>query len=218
MKFATFDKFFQGEFSVYQIRKLGLSQFQDNKLINDEYENYPGVRSKDIMEIDGEIVEYILSRIMDSIFQLCDIENILIKNKKKFKFISYYHLTTSIHELGLVHKDISQFSGVIYLNPTPEKNSGTKICIPKKEVVFEDSFLKSFKNVNTTQDKKIISSFCREKIKFNESNFEVDYVIPNEYNKCILYPAHYWHSPDRYFGQGLDDSRFCITFFLTFDD
>jgi hypothetical protein len=218
MKLAIFNEFFQENISVDEIRKLGLSQLENKNLVNDEVKNYPGVRSKDIVNIDDEIPKYIASKIGGAVSQLCDSENIKIKGA--YDLHSYYHLTTSIHELGLIHTDARQshFSGVIYLNPTPEKNSGTNIYIPKKEVVREISFLKNFENANTTQDEKIISSFCREKIKYNESNFEVDYVIPNEYNKCILYPAHYWHSPDRYFGQGLDDSRFCITFFLTFVD
>ena len=50
-----------------------------------------------------------------------------------------YHLTTSIHEQGLIHNDDPTWiAGVIYLNPNPPKNSGTKFYRIKKE--YEETF------------------------------------------------------------------------------
>lgn len=216
MKIAAFDNFFQGDFSVDQIREFGLSQFKDKNLINDDCNYYPGTRSEDISSINNEISKYIISKIEEPIIQLSLGDFIKVKNK--FTFNIRYHLTPEIHEFGLIHQDNFDFSGVIYLNPTPKKNSGTKICIPKKEIKRENSFYNLFLEANTTHNKEVISSFCKEKFKFNENNFEVDYVIENKYNKCVLYPSKYWHAPDRYFGQTLNDSRFCITFFVTFID
>lgn len=215
MKFAIFNDFFQDNLSVNMIRKLGLFQFYNQNIINDEYKNYPGVRSDDISNIDKKITDYIISKIGNTIFQLSEESRI----KRKFVLKTYYHITASIHQFGLIHRDSqSDFSGVIYLNPTPQEDSGTKFYVEKKPFIMESSFLNFFENANISQDKDLISSFCEEKSKFNNSNFEIDYAVENEYNKCILYPANYYHAPGKYFGQNLDDSRLCIVFFFYFED
>lgn len=211
------ENFFENKFSVEQVREFGLSQFIGKNLINDTCQNYPGVRSGSLHKIYPELYEYIFNKIaypITKLSKLCD-----IKIKENYNLSIQYHLTTSVHECGLIHSDNSHIAGVIYLNPNPPPNSGTKIYSPKKEFVkFTKKQNKNFNLASSTTDLKIISEFCKEKKEYNQKCFNLEYDIVNRYNSIVLYPGRYWHGPCEYFGKSLEDSRLSIVLFFTFSD
>jgi len=212
------ENFFENEFSVKQVREFGLSQFVGKNLINDGCPNYPGIRSDSLHKIYPELYEYIFKKISYPIIklsQICD-----IKIKENYNLAIQYHLTTSIHECGLIHRDKCNFAGVIYLNPNPPPNSGTKIYSPKKEFleVIKQTKHNNFHEASSTTNLKIISEFCKEKKEYNQKYFNVEYDVVNKYNSIVLYLGNYWHSPCEYFGKTLEDSRLCIVLFFNFVD
>lgn len=222
MNLILFDNFFEGQFSVDNVREFGLSQFVDKDLINDNFDNYPGIRSKSLCIINPKLYEYIKFKVIEPILNFSEHKE---NFKNKCELTIRYHLTTSIHECGLIHRDSVWnennsenlvFSGVIYLNPNPPKNSGTKLfrknCL-NKPTIPSSKFL-SF----ITKDKDIISSFNKEKIEYNTKYFDLKYEVPNVYNTAVIYPGYYYHAPDQYFGEGLEDSRLVIVFFVKFID
>lgn len=222
MNLVLFDNFFKGQYSVDSVREFGLSQFVDKDLINDNFDNYPGIRSILLHIINPKLHEYIKLKVIEPILSFSEYK----KNfKNKCELTIRYHLTTSIHECGVIHRDSVWnennsenlvFSGVIYLNPNPPKNSGTKLfrknCLNKPAIPSNKSL--SF----ITKDKNIISSFNKEKIEYNAKYFDLEYEVPNAYNSAVIYPGHYYHAPDQYFGEGLEDSRLVIVFFVKFID
>jgi hypothetical protein len=222
MNLVLFDNFFKDQYSVDSVREFGLSQFIDKDLINDDVENYPGIRSELLHIINPKLHEYIKFKVIEPILSFSEYKE---NFKDKCELTIRYHLTTSIHECGLIHRDSNwnennsenlTFSGVIYLNPNPPKNSGTKLfrknCLNKPGVPSSKFF--SF----TTKNKDIILSFNKEKIEYNTKYFDFEYEVQNGYNSAVIYPGHYYHAPDQYFGEGLEDSRLVIVFFVKFID
>jgi len=210
--------FFQNEFEVDKVREFGLSQFMDKNLINDSKPNYPGVRSDLLCEIHPELNEYILKKISYPIINLSEAFN--IKIKEKFSFKVNYHLTTSIHECGLIHRDNCTFAGVIYLTPNAPPNSGTKIYSPKEKFLelVKQYKHKNFAEASTTTNLKIISEFCKEKKEYNQKCFDIEYNVVNEYNSIVVYPANYWHGPGDYFGETLENARLSLVIFFDYVD
>lgn len=218
MDTILFNQFFDEKYSPDKIREYGLSEFKNKNLINDRHEFYPGIRSKPLHTINLKLFEYIENKIIKSILNFSKYKENL-QNKHTATQISY-HLTTSIHECGLIHKDSEWnqkiFAGVIYLNPNPPKNSGTKLF--RKNCFNEPKTPSLFHLASITKDKDIISSFNKEKIEYNTKYFDLEYEVPNVYNTAVIYPGHYYHAPDQYFGKGLEDSRLVIVFFVKFID
>jgi hypothetical protein len=218
MNLVLFDNFFEGQYSVDSVREFGLSQFIDKDLINDDVGNYPGIRSEDLHIINPKLYEYIELKIQDPILSFPEYKLIL---QTRYTLKIRYHLTSFIHECGLIHKDSNWdenksenlvFAGVIYLNPNPPKNSGTKLF--RKTCFNKPKTPSPFHLASITKDKDIISSFNKEKIEYNTKYFDFEYEVPNVYNSAVIYPGHYYHAPDQYFGEGLEDSRLVIVFFV----
>ncbi len=214
MDTILFNQFFDEKYFPNKVREYGLCQFRDKDLINDEFKIYPGIRSESLHIINPKLYEYIENKIIKSILSFT-------KYKENFqtKYIlteMKYHLTTSVHKCGLIHCDPFNFSGVIYLNPNPPKNSGTKLF--RKKYLNKLKVPSSFDLASTTKDKNIISSFNKKKIEYNTKYFDLEYEVPNVYNTAVIYPGHYYHAPDQYFGEGLEDSRLVIVFFVKFID
>lgn len=208
MQVILFNDFFQQEFTPDEVRSRGLNMFKNSNLITDGSVGYPGTRKS----VPSDIRKYIEEKISEPVSLLCEHEKIAVKKNATVQIM--YHLTTSIHQQGLIHTDDpSWIAGVIYLNPNPPKNSGTSIHKLKKEYVDTKPGVAGFRTVNTMDDEELIANFGLEKKYYNERYFEEEKNIENIYNSTIMYPGKYWHSPNKYFGETLEDSRFSIVFF-----
>ncbi len=218
MNIVLFDNFFEENFNPDQVRNFGLSQFVNKDLINDDVPYYPGIRTPPIHTFNPNLSDYIRVKILNPINSLC--QSSKIKQKEKYNLYMQYHLTTSVHQCGCIHRDKSDFAGVIYLNPNSPKNSGTNLYTLKENYSEKINFIKlnNFYTANRTKDKEIISSFCKEKNEYNQKYFDLEYTLAGKYNSAVLYPSNYWHSPGKYFGEGLEDSRLCIVLFFKYLD
>jgi hypothetical protein len=208
MQAISFNNFFEGKFTPNEVRDRGLSLFKDSNLITDRSNGYPGTRR----EVPFDIRKYIEEKISEPISILLGYEKIQIKPNARVGM--EYHLTTSIHQHGLVHTDNpSWIAGVIYLNPVSPKNSGTKFLKLKKEYQGTTPGVVNFREVNVTDDEKLIKLFGTQKEYYNKRYFQEEKYIENVYNSAILYPGKYYHCPGKYFGETLEDSRFVIVIF-----
>lgn len=107
MNLLTSNDFFQNEFNVDEVRDFGIFQFKNLNLINDDFDYYPGIRTAEIHTIHPQLFDYIHEKIMFSIKKLVELEK--IKTKKRYSLKMFYHLTTSIHKCGLIHRDSDSF-------------------------------------------------------------------------------------------------------------
>jgi len=222
MNIVLFDNFFEENFNPNQVRNFGLSQLVNKDLINDAIPCYPGIRTPPINIINPNLTEYIRAKILPPTIQLCESEK--IKPKEKYLLKMFYHLTSSVHCCGVIHQDTCDFASVIYLNPNPPKNSGTLLHVLKKNFSREQIMQEHKNTANyfvescTSKESEVIYLSKKKLIERDKKYFDLEYTIPNTYNSAVLYPAKYWHSPDQYFGEGLEDSRLSIAVFLTFID
>ena len=212
MQIICIDDFFKEEFDPSDVRNFGLSQFKNSNLVTDGSVGYPGTRRN--ISPDSTLHQYIKEKISEPVSILCEYEK--IKQKKVNCVQMQFHLTTSIHEQGLVHTDDPEWiAGVIYLNKKSPKNTGTKIYTKKKlyENVKNLTAPNHFRKAFSTGNEDLIKNFAISKKYYNERYYKEERNIQNVFNSAIIYPGKYNHSPDQYFGETLKNSRFVIVFF-----
>ena len=200
------DDFFEDPYSV---RNSGISHLIDfhgdsitgNKIINDHIDTHPGFRTKNFVDIDPDLDNYIGDKVSEIIGN-----NVFIG--------PIFYLTSSIHECGLIHNDPSQIAGVIYLNENPPENSGTVLYDLTQDHSLERSqyLTDGYKSASTTQDLSEIEKFNIFKKECNEIHYSADCVVQNKFNRLILYNGRRWHGAHNYFGSTIFDSRLVIAF------
>ncbi len=188
------DNFFE---NPHQIRQIALNILAEKHscILNDSTKNYPGIRG----EVPKDIGTYVF--------------NFLEKtyNKNIEKFSCKFHITSSIHRLGLVHRDTYSYAGLIYLNENPPKHSGTLLCNPITGENYPEE--KNFHVASTTHDIKIITEFADYKEQYNK-NFEIEVEFANKFNRFVLYNGNQHHAPHYYFGNNLFNSRLVLVFWF----
>ena len=160
-------------------------------ILNDNVNNYPGIRSY----LHEDVYEYICHRMSEHY---------------DFDVLSgTYHITSRVHGMGLIHTDGTKIAAVIYLNPNPPPNSGTILTSPEQSLEHGD-----FCTASTTKDVAYIEKFASYKQEYRNKH-TIYKSIDNVYNRCISYNGQKQaHAPDYYFGNNLYNSRLAITFWL----
>lgn len=200
---TVIDNFFTDPDSVREIALKRLEQYTE--LINDKGEFYPGIRVSLTDEVGLDLVDKITKHI----------------KRKPIAVEASFHLTSGIHDCGLIHQDIKRYAGVVYLNPEPPKDSGTLFYTLRDDVTEEDvndtnEFItKRFNEASTTLDINIIEAFIKIKNKYNDLLFNIEKSIENVYNRMIIYKGgSTYHCPDISFGESLEDSRLVVVFWF----
>ena len=171
--------------------------------------NYPGVRTKSLDEINPKLYEHIFQKIF-----------LLLHDQLPLRFES--NLKVGFHKIkpfvegdkwdkknrGWVHKDGCLFGGVIYLDKNPDKDAGTSIYK-----------LKYGYGIQTEQSRLVKEDyFAGKQIDDKEYNMSFDIVrnqyeetlrVPNLYNRLLLIPGDQAHGVTT-FG---DKERNTIVFF-----
>ncbi len=190
------DNFFE---DPYEVRQIGLNLLAEKHscILNDFGGNYPGIRCL--------CPNYIHEFILNFLKKTYDL-------KIKW-FICCFHLTSSIHKLGLIHTDDEQYSGLIYLNENPKEHSGTILCNPIADVNTVECNDPLYAG-SSTNDIKTIKEFIDYKEQFNK-NFQIELEIENKFNRFIFYEgASHYHAPYYYFGNNLFNSRLVLVFWF----
>lgn len=188
------DNFFK---DPHRVRGYAIQSLMDKHdcILNDSTNNYPGIRSEVPQSIADEIIFFI-----NKSFQ-----------KKPKDFNSNFHITSRIHEVGLIHNDIKTFAGLIYLSENPPPKSGTILCIPNDE----NKPPEGFHSASTTHNINVIERFADYKKEFNK-NFEIKVELENKFNRLVIYNGQQLHAPYHYFGNNLFNSRLVLVFWFQF--
>lgn len=195
------DNFFD---DPHEIRRVGLELVRNEHdcILNDHHSKYPGVRSK---VID---CQYVCKELFLNLQPLFNFDLDLSSHTS-------FHITSSVHELGLIHSDPWDIAGLIYLNENPEKDSGTVLCSPLDPTVkhpFTDN--KFLTEAVSTRDIDVIKKFAKYKKQYNKRNYKIDQVIENKFNRLVMYPGSRHHAPHHYFGNNLFNSRLVLVFWF----
>ncbi len=101
--------------------------------------------------------------------------------KGQYSIQSYFQICDPSDGSSWVHQDIGvDYASILYLSPNPPKSSGTLLYRPVST---------GYDPYNTTK----------------KSNFIVDEVIDNKYNRLAIYDAEEFHSSANYFGDKIKD-------------
>ena len=179
------DDFFEDPDSIVKIARECIYS-------EDNFHNYPGVRSKSLDEINPKLYVYILQKIF-----LLFHDKIPTNFKAEVKFQKIKPFVEGDKwdkkNTGWVHRDNSFFSGVIYLDKNPDKDAGTSIYksidgfpVHTKESSIAKELLHSGK---LTDD-----GYYYDAYDFIRNQYEETIRIPNLYNRLVLIPGHQSHT------------------------
>ena len=156
--------------------------------------NYPGVRTKSLDEINPKLYEHIFQKIF-----------LLLHDQLPLRFES--NLKVGFHKIkpfvegdkwdkknrGLVHKDGCLFGGVIYLDKNPDKDAGTSIYKSKDgfDVQTQENIdaKELFYSGQLIDDGHYYNAYDRVRNQYEET-----LKIPNVYNRLVLIPNDQPHA------------------------
>jgi len=99
-----------------------------------------------------------------------------------------------------VHRDMTDYSGIVYMTPNPPINSGT--------VLYKHKASGKQYAANKAEEAMLSND------SGNEDAWEIMDVIGNKYNRCILFDGRCSHKSNVYFGTNKENGRLFQTFFF----
>jgi len=152
---------------------------------------WPGKRSLLLHKINQSFFNTFCEKLF-SLFYDLDYNYVDYSVATNFQSISNYSENpNSKLNVGWIHQDIECiFSGVIYLNPNPQENTGTNIynIIDKNIPLNQSQKFKLYKG-----EEPVNESEYTQQILENNSNFEETISINNVYNRMILFEGGVHH-------------------------
>ena len=128
--------------------------------------------------------------------------------KKDNEFLNWIHHDCSGYlERTTKSVDGAAWAAVIYLQPKASIDTGTALFRNKKtQLITKSDDLKIDRNAG-----------FKGEWKSNHEDWELHTYVGNVYNRCVLYPADYWHAPlNASFGTTKDNGRLVqVGFFAT---
>ena len=154
--------------------------------------NYPGVRTKSLDEINPKLYEHIFQKIF-----------LLLHDQLPLRFdakIGFHKIKPFVEgdkwdkkNTGWVHRDNSFFSGVIYLDKNPDKDAGTSIYKSKDgfDVQTQENIdaKELFYSGQLIDDGHYYNAYDRVRNQYEET-----LKIPNVYNRLVLIPNDQPHA------------------------
>lgn len=176
----------------YEVRNFALKQ----KYTTDA--TYPGYRSLNVPEILKECI-------------LSEAKNILKDENIKIK--SAFQYVTKNFDEGLFHRDNSKYASILFMTPSPEKNSGLDICdqcdiiLTNKQADVKHNFYANTENLWNQY------KFFNLKKQIN-NQFNPIAKIPNKFNRIIYFNSSLYHRAQNFFGNSIGNSRLTIASFF----
>ena len=171
--------------------------------------NYPGVRTKSLDEINPKLYEHIFQKIFLLLHDQLPLRFDVKVGVQKIKpFVEGDKWDKK--NRGWVHKDGCLFGGVIYLDKNPDKDAGTSIYKSKDgfDVQTQENIdaKELFYSGQLIDDGHYYNAYDRVRNQYEET-----LKIPNVYNRLVLIPGDQWHCMTT---TG-DKERHTLTFFCS---
>ncbi len=147
---------------------------------------YPGVRTKNLGELDINFMSSLSKKILSIFYQ--DIPS-------RYYVEAYFDsIEKNKYEEGWVHRDPADISFIIYLNHQYFKNCGTSLYSLKNNHIgipnqrpFTSLKSEDFKN-------KTISTKGKEARQYINSQYIKELDIPSKFNRLLVFPSPHAHS------------------------
>ena len=179
---------------------LSLEYFPDSE------GRWPGLRTNQLSEINEPFFHLVCKKYFSQFYDLK-------KDQISWVVSMYFHIIDEKYDSGWVHTDeeISQITGLIYLTPKSNLNSGTSIYQEKKNIVTSDHY-----NGQRKVDFFLNKISNEESVKFRDahnSQYEETIRVSNIYNRLISFDSHLHHAAQDFFVKDTD-SRLTLVFFV----
>lgn len=171
---------------------------------------WPGERTKLLSEIDSSFFKIFCDKLF-SLFYNFENESLSWKVETSFqKVFKFSEDRNSSFNNGWIHKDECVFSGVIYLNSNPEKNTGTSIYKIKDSEIDDNNQNEKFIFYS---GKDISEEKYKKSINHNNNKFEETIRIENFYNRLVLFEGGQYHGVPSFYSNN-NDARLTQVFFV----
>ena len=165
---------------------------------------WPGERSDSLHLIDNDIFDLLTKKYFSLFF---DIEKIAWSIDARFQKVG------KEYGKGWAHTDVGPIiTGIIYLDPEPQPNSGT--------IILEKNSLRANGRINHRQEDKIKfyqgqtseqeAEIARQR---NNDSFSAGITVQSKYNRLLTFDSHLIHTADEFYGEDLSE-RLTLTFFV----
>jgi hypothetical protein len=174
----------------------------------DELGRWPGLRSKQISELDNLFFDSVVRKSLSLFFDLQQEIDISWVASMGFQIVH------KNYDSGWVHSDVSvsQITGIVYLNKDTNLAGGTSIMRKKENILSLDLSFNKFKEESYLK-KRTIQEVEEYREKHN-NQFEETINISNVYNRLVLFDSHLYHKAQSFFGED-DDARLTLVFFIS---
>ena len=224
---VTLDNFFD---NPDEIREVGLRSLATGKVFrsSDEEGQWPGQRSDHLWKIDEKLSQRMCEKILSCYFNL-DFEKIfwnsfetqfqliprLSKDKNNSKNKGWIH-TDGVDARKNHHPDQEeqpQLSGLIYLTPDIERDTGTSLFNMKKDKTLQDwdETIEIRKKIHLG-DPAVSDEEVKELWQKHRNCFIEKVRFENIYNRLIMYDTKEWHGPNSLYTP--KDNRLTLVFFI----
>ena len=172
-------------------------------------EMYAGKRSAELADINKDFFEVFCHRVLTILSADRDIE--IVKISARFQKIPRISTTHPELNQGWVHDDGENiFAGIIYLDPTPNPDSGTSLYSLNEGCDAVDPALSEIKRSlyrGSLEDEQV----AVDAIKKHNGKFTETARFNNVYNRLVAYDASVFHKANSYDN---DEDRLTLVFFL----
>lgn len=174
---------------------------------------WPGLRSDLISKLNPTLFETFNSKIF-SLFYDFDTSKLEWEVNTIFQKIkSFSNVKDNIKNNGWIHKDECLLSGVIYLNPNPQPNSGTSIYSLREGHV--DDCPQITKNLHYSNSSEFDELEYKKEKTYNNGKFIETIKIENVYNRMILFERGIFHGVPSYYCES-NEPRLTQVFFVEY--
>ena len=170
--------------------------------MNGEHTDWPGKRTKHVVELDETYANVVLSRIAMLAGNYFNVSDVSIR--------SYFQMSTAKDGDSWVHQDNNiNVAAVLYLTPNAPSNSGTTLydCNDEQKwtsYMSNQEGYNKLKTINSKEDRELY-----------ESLFTPRDIVGNVFNRLVMYKGTEFHKSNNYFGDSLENARLIQVFFIT---
>lgn len=183
---TVLDNFFD---NPYEVRKFALEQ----EYFTDPNHTYPGKRTRELHEINRPLFLHTIDRFNSLFYRSGEVQSWAARVQ--------FQLIDDSYNSGWVHRDNEMISGIIYLTPDADPNSGTTIYKPKftgaSELICPQKYMQP-----------------EESRTANNDQFEEAIVVKNYFNRLLAFDSREFHAANDYFGKDDTTSRLTLVFFI----
>ena len=170
--------------------------------MNGEHTDWPGKRTKHVVELDETYANVVLSRIAMLAGNYFNVSDVSIR--------SYFQMSTAEDGDSWVHQDNNiDVAAVLYLTPNAPTNSGTTLYDCNDEQTWtsymsDQEGYNKLKTINSKEDRELY-----------ESLFTPRDIVGNVFNRLVMYKGTEFHKSNNYFGDSPENARLIQVFFIT---